>query len=58
MVVEAKVSAWIRWDGLPVRHQYQSNHGEEDTGNGDDAAVQFESLHQQPVEKIKKQSNL
>ena len=39
MVVEAKVGAWIRWDGLPVRHQYHSSHSAESSRDGNDTAV-------------------
>jgi len=34
---------------LPVRHQYQSNHGGENSKDGDDATVHSQPLHQEPV---------
>ena len=46
MVVEAEVGAWIGWDGLPVGHQYHSNHRAENPQDGNDTAVQSESLQQ------------
>ena len=49
MVVEAEVGAWIGWDGLPVGHQYHSNHRAENPKNGNNTAVQSESLQQWSV---------
>ena len=46
MVVEAKVGAWIGWDGLPVSHQYHSSHSTENPRDGNDTVVQFKSLQQ------------
>ena len=46
MMVQTKISARVVRDGLPVGHQYQSNYGDEKAKDGDDTAIQVESLHQ------------